>query len=253
VFRWPAHEARLRRSARGIGLDFKMSSSRLLSAVQKVLRANRSPESTIRLCLSRGEGPLGLDPSACGQPTFVVLPHSPRRLHKMRARGVSIALVDVRRIPQSCLNPEVKSASALPLVLAKAQSQRRGAFEGVLLNTAGYLAEGTVSNLFFIRRGELHTPSLRCGILDGITRGVLLGLAKKIKMAVSQGRYRPRDLNHADEIFLSNSSWEVMPVVRFHDGRRWRAVSRGRPGPRTLELHRLFRRSVERETRSLLL
>ena len=237
LFRWRDHEARLRRSAKAAGLSCPWTGRFLRSAAENVVRANRAPEATVRICVTRGQGPLGLDPSSCSVPTLAVLMHPHRNFAAERARGVEAAIIrETRQRP----HPWIKSASALPLVLAKAESRRRGSFEGVLVNPQGMVTEGTVSNIFFVRRGRLHTPDVRCGLLAGITRARVIALARTLGIRVTEGRYRPNALRAADEVFLTNTSWEIVPVVALNEYGKRRRIAAGEPGPLTKRLQRAF-------------
>jgi branched-chain amino acid aminotransferase len=121
-------------------------------------------------------------------------------------------------------------------IQAKREAIAAGAFDSVLLNWEGHLTECTVSNLFFVQSGRLCTPALSCGILDGITRGVVLTLAREAHLPVDEGQFTVDALVAADECFLSNTTMEVMPVTRLNDC----PVGSGTPGPLTRQLHQIF-------------
>lgn len=254
IFRWDEHDRRLRQSARRIALKCPWSSAYLQQAIQKTLRANGRPDASVRITISRGPGPLGLDPRTCPRPTLALLLHPDRPLEKLWKAGVSIGIVRVRRNHPACLDPRIKSNNSLNAILAKMEAQRMGVFEGVLTNLSGDLTEGTISNLFFIRRGCLYTPSPSCGLLEGITRGSILRVAREAGLGVREGRYKPQELKRADEVFLSSTTLEVAPVVscalrRLRPGgavRRF-AIADGRPGVVTLDLHRRLRSFIAKE------
>jgi branched-chain amino acid aminotransferase len=121
------------------------------------------------------------------------------------------------------------------------EAKRMGVFEAVLLNLDGYLTEGTTSNVFFVQRGELYTPALSCGLLEGVTRAIVLKLARRAGLKTHEGRYTLSDLRQADEIFLTSTTLEVVPVISVMSPNR---IWSGRPGPVTRRLHGLFRRLV---------
>lgn len=126
---------------------------------------------------------------------------------------------------------------------------KAGALEAVMLNAEGFLTEGTASNLFFVAGDELRTPSLECGLLAGVTRSVVLELARKEGMRVAEGRYRPRDLLQAREVFLTGTTLEVLPVTRVADqAGRVHLIGSGSPGPRAPQLLSRYRERVTRET-----
>jgi branched-chain amino acid aminotransferase len=242
VFHWAEHYRRLKRSARGIGLASPWSSRFLLDGIVRVLKANRAPEGSVRISMSRGPGPLGLDPSLCPKPTLVMLLHPARPMEALRRTGVSIGIPGVRRNHPRCLDPRIKSNNALNTILAKREAKPLGAFEAVLLNLDGALTEGTTSNIFFVKGNRLCTPALSCGLLEGVTRGAVIALARRAGLKVREGRYTPEDLRQADEVFLSSTTLEIMPVTTLRSGRRPHQVGDGRPGPVTRRLQDLFRR-----------
>ena len=124
------------------------------------------------------------------------------------------------------------------------EGQAMGVFEAVLLNLDGFLTEGTTSNLFFARAGRLCTPALSCGLLEGVTREVVAGLARRAGYRVREGRYRLADLRRADEIFLTSTTLEIVAVTRVVSGLGKPVVIWKRPGPGPIarSLHGLFRR-----------
>jgi branched-chain amino acid aminotransferase len=158
---------------------------------------------------------------------------------KYYKRGVKIAIVKTKRNYDRALNPQIKSLNFLNNVLAGIEARKEGAIEGIMLNYKNFIAEGTVSNVFFIRDGILCTPAVSVGILDGITRGLIIECAKELHMKVKEGRFRKEDLMAADEVFISNTTMEVMPVSTIDDT----IISR-RPGRITKKLHRTYRKKV---------
>ncbi len=224
---WPAHYRRLKTSAQSLALAIPWSSAYLEKTARSLARANRQTSVTIRVTISRGPGPLGLDPTLCPRPTLAMQPHPQRPLEKLWREGVSVMIARVRRNPPECLDPSIKSNSALNTVMAKKEAQKAGAFEALMLNLDGYLTEGTITNLFFVKKGKLFTPALTCGLLAGVARARVIRLARKMNRPVQEGRYTPLDLKKANEIFLTSSTLRVVPVVRVH------SLWTGRLGPLT--------------------
>jgi len=241
VFHWPEHFRRLKQSARRLALRIPWSSGYLLSGITQVLKANKSPNASVRITISRGPGPLGLDPRLCPKPTLAMLLHPARPLERLWKNGVSIGITQVRRNHPLCLDPLIKANNSLNTILARMEATKMRVFEAVLLNLDGFLTEGTTSNIFFVRRGQIFTPALSCGLLEGVTRASVIRLARRAGIKVHEGRYTPVDLRKADEIFLTSTTLEVVPVVSVvNRPRRWGV----RPGPLTRRLHALFRRLV---------
>jgi branched-chain amino acid aminotransferase len=240
VFMLGEHIERLGRSASMIGLDIGRGPEGIKDAVYETLRENRLTEAYVRLTVSRGPGALGLDPDLCKEPTFIVMAMQFKEYPaEIYTEGVRLRIARIRRNLREALDPRIKSLNFLNNVLAKAEARRAGAFEALMLNHRGALAECTVSNIFFVSRGVLKTPSVECGILDGITRGVVMGLARAEGMAVEEGEYLPDDLYSADEAFITNTTLEAAPVGAI-DGRRLAA------GPVARRLREAYRAEVAR-------
>ena len=218
VFMLQEHLERLFESAELIGLDIQKSRAAIKKALYATLQANQLEQATIRLTVSRGEGPLGLDPALCSKPTFVIMvnPFKPYPA-KFRRRGIALTVAGTRRNYQGALDPRIKSLNFLNNILAKRESIEKGTNEAIMLNHRGFLTEGTVSNLFFTKNGVLYTPSMKTGILGGITRKIIIGHAQASGIQVKEGGYGPEALMSADEVFISNTSMEVMPVRSVDD------------------------------------
>jgi len=213
VFMLDEHIQRLYRSASLIQLTLDRNSDAIKKAVYQTLRANRLGEAVIRITVSRGKGPTGLDPDLCKKPTFVIFAAQFRKYPAHHyGKGVKISIVRTRRNIISALNPQIKSLNFLNNVLAKIEAKNKNAFEALMLNYRGYVAEGTVSNVFFIKRNSLYTPGLTVGILDGITRKMVLDIARECGFKIREGKFRKHALYGAEEVFLSNTTMEVMPV-----------------------------------------
>jgi branched-chain amino acid aminotransferase len=248
VFGFSAHYRRLLKSARGLSLRVPSTEAALFRAVRALIRANGLTEASVRITLSRGPGPMGFDPRPCETPTLAVMPGPhPRHDPGHYERGVKIVLARTRRNPKVSLDPLMKTTNNLNNILAKMEAIRGGAYEAVMLNTGGFLAEGTISNVFFVQGNTLFTPSLACGILEGVTRTEVMRAAARRGMAVREGRFRPADLFRADEAFLTSTTFEVMPVTRVRDeAGRLRLIAGGRVGSWAPTLRSDYRDVVER-------
>ncbi len=245
-FQLKEHLARLKHSADGIGLKLPLSLLHIGRALERTVRANRHQESVVRLTVSRGPGPYGFDPRPCKNPTLVIVSYPftpyPETCHR---DGISVAIVPTRRNNPLSLPPHVKSTSCMNGVLAKRESLRLGVFEGVMLTHDGFLAEGTVSNVFLVQKGMLKTPSLNGTLLAGVTRQFVLGLAQRLGLRAVETRLRLADVVRADELFLSNTTMEVMPIQKIvlqpSLKIRPRILKKKAPGPLTIQLMQAFR------------
>lgn len=241
IFRLQEHINRLHLGAKALAIKVPHSSAKLEELLYKSLEINNLKDAYIRLTLSRGPGELGLNPALCPEPTLVIMAHEfsgyPKELYR---QGVSGSIVGVRRLAKEALDPAIKSQNFLNNILAKVEADRQGSFEGIMLNQAGYLTEGTVSNLFFVREGRLKTPSTSCGLLPGITRELVIELAGADDVVVDEGIFRPKELLEAEEAFLTNSGLEVMPLVEVN----CQLIGNGSPGALTRRLHKLYREAA---------
>ncbi|HKE61648.1 MAG TPA: D-amino acid aminotransferase, partial [Nitrospira sp.] len=239
IFMRDQHLARLNRSAEAIGLTIPNRDwpSLLHESMKRNEVGNDQVDAYIRITISRGTGDIGLDPALCPNPTIVVITKPLKTPPSERYReGVSLIVAKTRRNLPDALDPQIKATNFLNNIQAKREAIAAGAFDSVLLNWESHVTECTVSNVFFVQAGRLCTPSLDCGILDGITRGVILTLARENRITVSEGRFGVEALRQAEECFLSNTTMEVMPVTRL-DGRH---IRDGKPGPLTRQLHQIF-------------
>ncbi|MDI6792194.1 MAG: aminotransferase class IV [bacterium] len=234
VFRLRQHLERLQASAKAILLDTPPI-SRMEVAVYETVQKNGIDEAILRLSLSRGEAEKpGLDIFQ-GKPTLVIIvrPFNPYPDHFFQ-EGISVVTVPTLR--GSGFLPQIKSANFLTNILAKQEAVARGAFEGIMLDEAGYVTEGTISNIFIVdRAGRLVTPPA-CSLLKGITREAVLELAHQEGLTTCQDRLTRYDLFTAAESFLTFTSAGIMPVVKIDD----RKIGSGKVGPRTKQLCQLY-------------
>jgi branched-chain amino acid aminotransferase len=239
IFMRDQHLARLQRSAKAIGLAIPRLdwTSLLHESMERNDVGNERTDAYLRVTISRGAGDIGLDPALCASPTVVIMakPLMPPPADRYRT-GVSLIVAETRRNLPSALDPQIKATNFLNNIQAKREALRAGAYDSVLLNWESHLTECTVSNLFFVRTGTLCTPALSCGILDGITRGVILTLARDSGIPIEEGRFPVEALRTADECFLSNTTMEVMPATTLNG----RPIGPGIPGPLTERLHQIF-------------
>ncbi len=237
VFLVRRHMDRLARSAALIRLKVPEAES-LIEAVDQTLEANKLSDAYIRITLSRGKGPIGLDPGLCERHTLVVIAE-PFREYPVACyeKGVQFIIAKTRRNLADAIDPKIKSLNFLNNILAKIEAKERGAYEAVMLNAAGFLTEGTVCNIFFVSKGTLCTPSVETGILDGITRELVIGLARRHGLRVEEGMFYPNDLLGASEVFFTNTTAEVMPVAGIED-------VKFEVGEITRTLRRLYRTEV---------
>jgi len=241
VFRLRAHLERLRSSADRLGIPIPPD---LEDAVRATLAASGLDSAAVRLTVSRGPGE-GLAPPEPARPTVVVTARPYAPAERWYAAGLR-AVFARGRLNEHALTAGIKRLGYLDQVAAQAEARAVGADEALFLDTEGHLAEGAASNVFLVVDGALWTPPLSCGVLPGITRGVVIELANAAGILVREEPVPPDALHAADEAFLTSSLRELVPVVAIGDS----PIGRGQPGPLTLHLLDLYRGRVHAELES---
>jgi branched-chain amino acid aminotransferase len=226
------HLDRLRASAAALALRIPLSDDALLEDIDTLIAAAGNDETYVRIVVTRGVGDLELSPETCDAPRVILIARPlvppPARQYE---EGIRIAIVDRRRTAPDALDPAVKSGNYLNSVLAIVEARERGAEDAVLLNAAGHLTESTTANVFFVTDGVARTPALECGLLRGITRGLVLDLLAESGVPTEEGRFTAAEFGNADEAFITSTTRDVVPVGEV-DGERFPAV----PGPVTRTL-----------------
>jgi branched-chain amino acid aminotransferase len=240
-FLYDRHMRRLRNSAQMIVLDIPFSDADLASQIQNTMSAAGlgAMEAYIRVLVTRGVGELTYDPQATPTPSVVIIVKPqvdpPTEVYE---RGVRVVITNVVRNHPQTVNPMIKSNNLLNSALAAQEAIRRGAFEGIMRNYRGELAECTTANLFVVHKGAALTPPLEAGLLPGITREFLFEIGREVGVDVREHVLRDEDLFTADEAFLTSTTREAVPIVTVDD----RTIGNGRPGPITKKLLDGFRR-----------
>ena len=242
VFRLKEHLDRLWDSARALWLEIPISREEMAKAVNDTLATNGIKDGYIRLIVTRGAGALGLDPNKCSDPQVIVITdHIALYPKEMYQQGLSIITASTIRNHSAALSPRIKSLNYLNNIMAKIEGLQAGCVEALMLNAKGEVAECTADNIFIVRKGVLMTPPIDAGILEGITREVVIELAGQMSLAVQQIALTRHDIFIADECFITGSAAEIIPVVKLDS----RIIGDGKPGPLTKKLtdrfHKLTR------------
>jgi branched-chain amino acid aminotransferase len=233
VFKLKEHIDRLFYSAKAILLDIPLSHAEMTEAVVETCRRNKMRDGYIRLVVTRGVGGLGLNPNRCKKPSVIIIADKIQLYPaEMYERGLEIITVPTVRNLHSALNPAIKSLNYLNNILAKIEANNGGCEEAIMLNSEGYVSECTGDNVFIIKTGQMFTPPLSAGALYGITRSVVMDMARENSITVSEPNLTRYDLFNADECFLTGTGAELIPVVKI-DGR---VIGTGKPGPVTKSL-----------------
>jgi len=243
-FRLAAHLQRLMDSCTAIRLTLPYSRERLTEAVDEIIGTFPGENGYLRLMVTRGTGPMGLDPAGCTRPNVILIATRLEMVHpNLRREGIRLIIAATRRLPADGLDPRIKSLNYLNHILARMEATRAGAQEAVLLNGLGRVTEGSAENLFIVRDGALATPRPVDGALAGITRGLVLELASELDIPAREAPLTPYDLYTADECFLTGTGAELIPV-REVDGRPLRHC----PGPVFSTLAKAFHERVAIES-----
>jgi branched-chain amino acid aminotransferase len=233
VFKLVEHIDRLFYSAKAILLKIPLSHGAIVRAVIETCRRNRIRDGYIRLVVTRGAGTLGLNPNRCKHPSVIIIADKiqlyPAELYQ---RGMEIITVPTVRNLHSALNPAIKSLNYLNNILAKIEANNAGCEEAIMLNAEGFVSECTGDNIVIVKAGQMLTPPLSAGALYGITRGVVIELAREDGLTVAEPNLTRYDLFNADECFLTGTGAELIPIVKI-DGR---VIGAGKPGPITRRL-----------------
>jgi branched-chain amino acid aminotransferase len=239
-FLFSRHFARLERSAAGLYMPVRWSREEMRLQVDRTLDAAQNPgDSRIRIVLTRGIGQLTADPDACTDPNLIIIVAPLVELPPATySNGIDVVLSTVRRVG---LIGEIKSSSLIHQVIAYREAKLGQAGEAILMTADGHLSDGTSSNVYLVRDRVLMTPSRDAHIVEGITRGALLELARGLGLETIEGLFEPGEIRHAEEMFLTSTTREIVPIVRVGG----KPVGNGKPGKWTLRLLEAYRNAVD--------
>jgi branched-chain amino acid aminotransferase len=241
IFECDAHVDRLYNSAKSIRLQIPLTKHEMVAAMEETIRANHFTDCYIRVVVTRGVGDLGIDPKKSKKPSVFVITDSiaiyPKEMYE---KGIATIVSSyIRNHPNSC-SPRIKSLNYLNNILAKLEANDAGVPEAIMLNHDGNVSEATADNVFVIRAGTVFTPGTSDGILEGITRQVIIKVCRKLGIPLLETQIQRHDLYCADEMFLTGSGAEVMPVTMVDK----RQIGNGTVGPITKKLLEAFRQYI---------
>jgi branched-chain amino acid aminotransferase len=243
IFECEAHLNRLYDSAKCIRLEIPLTPDQFKAAIEQTMAANDLKEGYIRAVVTRGRGDLGINPQTCPKATVFIITGGitiyPKESYE---KGIAIITASVIRNHPNALCPRIKSLNYLNNILAKIEANDAGVAEAIMLNHQGNVAECTADNLFIVRGGEVQTPTSTDGILEGVTRRVVLDLCAGLNIPAGEKTIQRHDLYVADECFLTGTGAEVIPVTRI-DGR---PIADAAVGPITRKITEAFHRHVRK-------
>ena len=235
------HLKRLHESARALGIDFDESDETLMQRIHETLEASGDAESSVRIVVSAGVGAIDYRQGSTKKPTIVIvvrpLQPFPESLYQ---DGATASFVSIMRAGRGNLSPRIKSSNLLNNLMALRQAHERGAYEALMLNPKGEVCEGSMSNVFVVTDATIATPPISAGILEGITRELVISIAREGGLDLEERILLPDELLGTDEVFITASSRQVVPIVKVDE----QPIADGRPGPITQKLISLYREKV---------
>ncbi|MEO0474979.1 MAG: branched-chain-amino-acid transaminase [Planctomycetota bacterium] len=242
ILKLQTHLKRFFESAKAIRMDLPYTSDELAAAIRQTLAANDRADGYIRLAATRGVGSMGLNPFLSPTPSvFVITCELKMYPQDLYDNGMKVITSSVIRNHPAALSPRIKSNNYLNNILAKIEAIDAGCLEAVMLNHQGHVAECTGDNIFIAKHGRLYTPPLHAGILEGITRNIVIDLAKQHGIEVVDADLTKHDLYTADEMLLTGTGAEVIAVTEIDKRKIGHGDNEGKPGPLTLKLNQTFR------------
>lgn len=209
IHQWNLHQARLDGGLNALKIIF--NSERLESDIKKTFEKNGLKSGLARVTVTRGEGSRGYLPTENSTANVVIeaMPRPP-----MEREYAKLCVSKYRKIPLECLPVNYKLTQGLNSTLAKMEAHEKGFFEAILLNEKGNITECTAGNIFWVKGNTIYTPCLKCGLLDGTIRHLIL---EQNKFKVVQRKFKLKELKKADEIFITNVAWRVLFVDEVED------------------------------------
>lgn len=243
VFAMDLHLKRLYNSAKFISLKIKPLQT-IEKYIRDTIRLGDNKESYVRVIITRGVSTeIGMNPHYADKPNYIVIVKNfdppPDDIQK---RCVKAAIASIKRNYKDSLNPLIKSGNYLNNVLAHIDAMKKGGAEAIMINPQGYVAEGTTFNVFMVKKGIYYTPPLDAGILDGITRKVILKLMRRYKIKFFERNIKPSELLEADEVFFTSTLREIQPVTKING----KTIGDGKAGRYTAKILEIFRENIDR-------
>jgi branched-chain amino acid aminotransferase len=241
IFKLSEHLDRLYDSAKAIWLTIPMPKEEMAAVTEEAVRRSGIAEAYIRHIITRGVGDLGLDPRKCPKASIIIIVDTIRLFpEEVYETGLRVVTAGTPIPHREALSPRVKSLNYLPHILAKIEGIHSGADEVLMLDSEGHVAEGSGQNIFVVKHGAIRTPAPYAGILKGVTRDVVIELAREAGYDMQETMLNRYDVYTADEAFFTGTASELI-AIRQVDGR---TIGNGKPGPLTRDLRSRFHARV---------
>ena len=238
IFRLHEHVDRLFNSAIVLGIDIPFSQKEIFTAIQLVVRKNKLKECYIRPIVFLGHNQMGLNPNGVDvRVAIAAWPWGTYLGDEGISRGIRVRISSFTRHHVNITMTRAKACGHyVNSILAKTEAVRDGYDEAILLDSQGYVSEGSGENIFLLSKGRLKTPALSCSNLEGITRDSVFDIAKHLKIEVEEGRVTRDELYIADEVFLTGTAAEITPVREIDN----RTIGNGKRGKATTRIQKMF-------------
>jgi branched-chain amino acid aminotransferase len=235
------HFKRLRESAEALGIEIDTSDDELRRRLYETLDSAGNEESSIRIVVTAGVGSMDYRAGSSTTPTIVIIVRPlPPHAESLYREGAVASFVPIMRAAPGGVNPRIKSSNLISNLMALRAAHAKGAYEALMLNPRGEVCEGSMSNVFFVKDDTIVTPPLSSGILEGITRELIVSIGHESGFEVEERAFVPDELLQADEVFITASSRQIVPIVRVDDTQ----IADGRPGDVTRKLMSLYTEKV---------
>jgi branched-chain amino acid aminotransferase len=219
LYQFPKHYQRLRQSAEALLYPMHFTQQELENTLMALREKNSLTDAYFRITITRGKGQIGFQREMDNDLTCLIVA---REFEPFDAayyeQGIQLRLAETRRNAPEAINPKIKSISNLNSLLGKLEAKSCGAFEVIMLNNKEHICEGASSNIFWVKDQWVFTPDASTGLLEGVTRSTIIRLCEeKLNLRVVTGEFKMQDLKFSDEVFITSTSLEVMPVVKVDD------------------------------------
>lgn len=237
----PEHLKRLHLSAKRLQMEITLGDELLTREIMRLLEKVVAPQVTLRIIVTRGIGELSLDPSTTftGNNFIIIAKGKEENPKDWYEKGVTLAISSEQR-EKGDLGPGIKSGNYIHNMKALQEAKKKGAYDAIMLGSKGEITEGTTFNIWMVKNQTIFTPPLNTGILEGITRQKLFEICQKNKIALQEKVFYVEDLLSADEVFLTSSGRELVPVTKIEN----QTIKEGKPGSLSKELLSLYRKSI---------
>jgi branched-chain amino acid aminotransferase len=244
LYQFPLHYQRLQQSAQALGYQIDLDRPELEAILLQLQQKNRLKSAYFRITITRGPGQIGFLRSISNDLTFLIVAKEFKGFDtEDYQQGIALHLARTRRNAPEAISPKIKSISNLNSLLGKLEAKAAGAFEVIMLNNREHICEGASSNIFWSKDHWVFTPAASTGLLEGVTRATLMRLCEEeLNLRVISGEFKLQDLKFADEVFITSTSLEVMPVVKVDDF----IINQGEVGPIARALRNALHRDMLR-------